>query len=64
VTRYLGKYRQVLASNYRDFVLVGKDAEGDQGKLNSYRWPQHMTRSGAVQDALKGYLDPEKEMRQ
>ena len=33
-------------------------------RLDAYRWPQRLTRSGAVQDALKGYLDPEKEMRQ
>ena len=32
-------------------------------RLDAYRWPQHLTRSGAVQDALKGYLDPEKEMQ-
>src|SRR5438128_9689719 len=28
VSRYWGKYRQVLVSNYRDFVLVGQDGEG------------------------------------
>jgi len=38
--------------------------DGNQVKLNSYRWPQHMTRSRAIKEALKGYLDPEKDMRQ
>ena len=27
VTRYSGKYRQILVTNYRDFVLIGKTAE-------------------------------------
>lgn len=31
-------------------------------RLDAYRWPQRLTRSGAVQDALKGYLDPQKEV--
>lgn len=37
VTRYWGKYRQVLVTNYRDFVLVGQDAEGKPAKLETYR---------------------------
>jgi hypothetical protein len=37
VTRYWGKYRQVLVTNYRDFVLVGPDAEGRPAKLESFR---------------------------
>ena len=37
VTRYWGKYRQVLVTNYRDFVLVGQDAEGKAAKLETYR---------------------------
>jgi hypothetical protein len=28
VSRYWGKYRQVLVTNYRDFVFVGQDATG------------------------------------
>ena len=64
VTRYLGKYRQVLVTNYRDFILLGQDTEVDQVKLHAYRWPQRMPRSGALQDALKVYLDPQKDMRQ
>jgi hypothetical protein len=36
VTRYLGKYRQVLVSNYREFVLVGYDADGARTALESY----------------------------
>ena len=37
VSRYWGKYRQVLVTNYRDFVLVGQDAEGKPAKLETYR---------------------------
>lgn len=37
VTRYWRKYRQVLVTNYRDFVLVGQDAEGNAVKLESFR---------------------------
>jgi len=37
VTRYWGKYRQVLVTNYRDFVLVGQDASGQAVKLETYR---------------------------
>ncbi len=37
VSRYWGKYRQVLVTNYRDFVLVGQDAEGKLAKLETYR---------------------------
>ena len=37
VSRYWGKYRQVLVTNYRDFVLVGQDVEGKATKLETYR---------------------------
>jgi hypothetical protein len=37
VTRYWGRYRQVLVTNYRDFVLVGQDPTGKQVKLETYR---------------------------
>ena len=37
VSRYWEKYRQVLVTNYRDFVLVGQDAEGKPTKLETYR---------------------------
>jgi len=37
VSRYWGKYRQVLVTNLRDFLLVGQDAEGKQVKLEAYR---------------------------
>jgi len=36
VSRYWGKYRQVLVTNYRDFVLVGQDAEGKFAKLEPF----------------------------
>ena len=37
VSRYWGKYRQVLVTNLRDFLLVGQDGEGKQVKLEAYR---------------------------
>jgi hypothetical protein len=37
VSRYWGEYRQVLVTNYRDFVLVGQDPEGKPVKLETYR---------------------------
>jgi hypothetical protein len=36
VTRYWGRYRQVLVTNCRDFVLVGQDAEGKPAKLEPF----------------------------
>jgi hypothetical protein len=40
VTKYWGRYNQVLVTNYRDFVLVGRDAQGRQVKLETYRLAQ------------------------
>jgi hypothetical protein len=37
VTKYWHEYGQVLVTNYRDFVLLGRDAEGSPVKLASYR---------------------------
>ncbi len=37
VSKYWGRYGLVLVSNYRDFVLVGKDANGNSLKLETYR---------------------------
>jgi SAM-dependent methyltransferase len=37
VSKYWGRYNQVLVTNYRDFVLVGRDSEGRQIKLETYR---------------------------
>ena len=37
VSRYWGRYRLVLVTNYRDFVLVGEDAAGLPAKLESFR---------------------------
>jgi len=37
VSRYWGRYRQVLVTNYRDFVLLGQDADGKPAKLEAYR---------------------------
>ena len=37
VTGYWKEYRQVLATNYRDFVLVGEDPAGNPVRLESFR---------------------------
>jgi len=37
VTGYWGRYRQVLVTNYRDFVLVGQDLSGQPVKLETFR---------------------------
>jgi hypothetical protein len=37
VSNYWKKYRQVLVINYRDFVLIGQDADGRSVTLETYR---------------------------
>ena len=37
VSRYWGRYQQVLVTNTRDFVLVGEDAAGRPAKLETFR---------------------------
>lgn len=37
VSRYWNHYGQVLVTNYRDFVLVGRDSDGRAVKLETYR---------------------------
>ncbi len=37
VSNYWKEYRQVLVTNFRDFLLVGADAEGKPVKLEHYR---------------------------
>ena len=37
VSRYWGRYRLVLVTNTRDFVLVGEDASGLPAKLETFR---------------------------
>jgi hypothetical protein len=37
VAKYLKRYRQVLVTNFRDFVLVGLDGDGKRRILESYR---------------------------
>ncbi len=36
VSRYWGRYRQVLVTNYRDFLLVGQDAGRQDRKAGSF----------------------------
>ena len=37
VSKYWNKYRLVLVTNTRDFVLLGEDAEGNPAKLETFR---------------------------
>lgn len=37
VSKYWGKYGQVLVTNYRDFVFIGPDGEGHPRKLETFR---------------------------
>ena len=37
VSRYWDRYRLVLVTNTRDFVLLGEDAEGKPAKLETFR---------------------------
>jgi hypothetical protein len=37
VSKYWGRYKQVLVTNYRDFVLASCDAEGCPAKLETFR---------------------------
>ncbi len=37
VSRYWGRYRLVVVTNLRDFVLVGDDADGRPAKLETFR---------------------------
>ena len=37
VSRYWGRYRLVLVTNYRDFVLVGEDVDGNPARLERFR---------------------------
>jgi len=37
VSKYWDKYRQVLVTNYRDFVLIGQDGNGQPVTLETYR---------------------------
>ncbi len=37
VSRYWNRYRLVLVTNTRDFVLVGEDADGRPAKLETFR---------------------------
>ena len=37
VSRYWQRYRQVLVTNTRDFVLLGEDAQGNPARLETFR---------------------------
>ena len=37
VSKYWDQYRQVLVTNYRDFVLIGQDGNGQPVTLETYR---------------------------
>lgn len=43
VSKYWDKYRQVLVTNYRDFVLIGQDENGQPVTLETYRLAKNET---------------------
>ncbi|MDJ0581449.1 type ISP restriction/modification enzyme [Crocosphaera sp.] len=43
VIRYWEKYRQVLVTNYREFLLIGEDKNGKRVKLESYSFADNET---------------------
>ncbi|MCY4585290.1 MAG: N-6 DNA methylase [Bryobacterales bacterium] len=52
VSRYWGRYRLVLVTNLRDFVLVGEDAAGRTAKLETFRL------AGSADDFHRGLEKP------
>jgi hypothetical protein len=48
VGKYLGTYGQVLVTNYRDFVLLGRDVNGKRVELETYRLAASETAFWAV----------------
>jgi len=51
VTRYWGHYNQVLVTNYRDFLLIGRDRDGNPVRHESFRLAEteHAFWDGAAQ---------------
>jgi hypothetical protein len=43
VIKYLGTYGQVLVTNYRDFILLGRDSNGKRIELEAYRLAESET---------------------
>ena len=43
VTKYWGKYRQILVTNYRDFVLVAQDKNGKLKRLETFHLAKNET---------------------
>jgi hypothetical protein len=58
VSPYWGKYRQLLALNYRDLLLIGQDADGNPAKLESFRLAESENASwtAAAHRSLHGTL--------
>ena len=48
VSRYWERYRLVLVTNTRDFVLLGKDAHGRPAKLETFRLAGSPSRSSSL----------------
>jgi hypothetical protein len=48
VSKYGNKYKQVLVTNYRDFVLIGRGADGKPVKLETYRLSDSESAFGAA----------------
>jgi len=61
VSKYWNKYQLVLVTNYRDFLLVGRDQAGNPVKLESYRLVESeedfWTRAAHPQKFAKQYAE-------
>ncbi len=63
VTKYWDKYRAVLVTNYRDFLLVGEDRHGLAVKLEGYRlanteaefWSRVLTPRRFAREVAQGF---------
>lgn len=55
VSKYWNHYGQVLVTNYRDFLLVGRTADGRPAKLESYRLAPD--EQAFWQSPIKGLVD-------
>ncbi len=43
VNKYWAKYRQVLVTNYREFILIGQDSNGNKIELERYQLAENET---------------------
>ena len=57
VSRYWERYRLVLVTNTRDFILIGEDAEGGPTKLESYRIAENAEEFARLLETPRKFAD-------